>query len=394
MEITMKAIAAVQPPDPNTRDVSPSPVLVRDFFEFHFRPLQLQRARHRMVNRFKSAIGWLERYLARDALIDDLTAANITKIQFACVTAGLQQSSVRVISSALSSIAKRAYKLGLLNDWRRVKLRKDIRLAQSETSDKLQGTPPADSLTHAWETLLRPRLIAKRVGATRLKLYASTVARFNAYCSHYATSADVTPENMKGFQEAQRIAGKRASGVTRMRYAIRRIARLIDADTARQLRTDAKQLPSPASGSLREFFENTYRPLSLLGKGAGRLIEYRHTLRLVYEFAGRDTAIGELTDAFAADFLGWLLRARKNHPDARVSRGIKAITVNAHRSRLFAVWRFAVTRGVLANDPRVKKLRETIDVPDAWTEEETCRLIEAPLANAVKDFPPIKLGFP
>jgi integrase len=126
-------------------------------------------------------------------------------------------------------------------------------------------------------------------------------------------------------------------------------------------------LPAPEPGTVRHFFETVYRPQQVLNCTAAHTADLRSMLGRLREHYGRDILLSELTDSLAADHLVWML-----------ARGIEPVSVNnRHRAPLFAVWRLAHQRGLVAAAPLVKKLKEHQDEPDAWTHGELQRMVAA-----------------
>jgi integrase len=121
-----------------------------------------------------------------------------------------------------------------------------------------------------------------------------------------------------------------------------------------------------APNSLREHFEEVYLPQEMFNCNAESQNDTRRTIRKLNEFLGRDVMLSELTDAVAASFFRWLR-----------SQGYPETTVNKFRRTLFSVWRHAAARGLVARDPKVKKLREHREDPDAWSLEEFSRIVDA-----------------
>jgi integrase len=59
---------------------------------------------------------------------------------------------------------------------------------------------------------------------------------------------------------------------------------------------------------------------------------------------------------------------------------VSPITVNNYGARLFAIWRSAAETGAVARGPRVRKLREPRNKPDAWSIDELTRIFQAAAA--------------
>lgn len=124
--------------------------------------------------------------------------------------------------------------------------------------------------------------------------------------------------------------------------------------------------PEAPAGSVRHFFETVYCPQKMLGTTDKAKDDHRRVLRGMRDIFKRDVMLSELSDSLAAQLF-----------DALLARRISNTTVNNYRAKLFSVWRFAYDRGLLNTLPRVEKLKEHIDEPDAWTEDEARRILEA-----------------
>jgi integrase len=89
-------------------------------------------------------------------------------------------------------------------------------------------------------------------------------------------------------------------------------------------------------------------------------------IRRLRKHLGRDVEIRELSDGILADFL-----------KSQLSKGLSVATVNNYRAVLLAVWNHAFTNRVVDRAPRVKKLKEVWNPPEAWTVPELKKLLAA-----------------
>lgn len=138
----------------------------------------------------------------------------------------------------------------------------------------------------------------------------------------------------------------------------------------RPIKPQRPTLPPAEPGTVYHFYETTYRAERLIGASAATLRDYAGLFRALYRFAGqRHLLVAELTDELCSRYLESLLAG-----------GQRASSVNGERAKLLAVWRFAVEKKLLAHDPRVRKLPEDRDAPDAWSEAEQAAILAAPLA--------------
>jgi integrase len=127
-------------------------------------------------------------------------------------------------------------------------------------------------------------------------------------------------------------------------------------------------LPAAEPGTVRYFFETAYRPVRMIDCKPDSIEQARAAVRSLRDHYGRDILLTEQTDELAADHFAWLLK----------TRGIEAISVNhGYRAYWFAVWRLAYERRLVDRIPTVRKLRHLVCEPDAWSEEEAARIVEA-----------------
>lgn len=184
------------------------------------------------------------------------------------------------------------------------------------------------------------------------------------------TIDDLRPESLASFEEALRSAGIRQSrrdALKQRLFGLWRFAHHVGLSGPFTRGRKAARLElAAAEGSVWHYFESVYRPQKLIGCERCTLDTYRTAFRFLRRHYGRDILIDEQTDQLAADHLEWLL-----------ARGITARRVNAHRGCWFTVWRFAKERGAIGQLPTVRKLRCEEDEPDAWTEDEAARIVEA-----------------
>src|SRR5262249_15071016 len=116
----------------------------------------------------------------------------------------------------------------------------------------------------------------------------------------------------------------------------------------------------PEKGTIRHFYQTVFEPRRLFSCSEKQKEIYVRVLRQLREHYQRDLRLNEFSDAIAADHFSWLL-----------SKGMNPGTVNrSHRASLFAIWRMAYDERILNHLPRIKRLKEEVHVPDAWTVDE------------------------
>lgn len=125
-------------------------------------------------------------------------------------------------------------------------------------------------------------------------------------------------------------------------------------------------MPTAQPESLRAFYESDYKPHKLITASHNHIVECTKVLLAFEAYSGRQLRPDELNDEIAAAFL--------RH---QLEKGILPVSVNKYRAILFAIWRYAHERGKCSVLPNIKKLRVKRDEPDAWTEAEMGRMIQA-----------------
>lgn len=243
----------------------------------------------------------------------------------------------------------------------------------------------AKDLSTFFERVYRPIKLAS-YGVDYISQYRTAIRWLAQSLGRAPTTADLTPEALEAIAptlKAEGLGGRRAWQVQKRLRALWLYAdRLGLAEPYRRPAAPPNRAtdPEPDEGTVRHFFETVYRPQKLLGSPKATVKGYRRVLRTLRKHYGRDVALEEQTDQLAADHFEWLL-----------AKDLKAVSVNAHRTCWFAVWRWAHTRGLVERLPLVPKLREELDEPDAWSPEEAKRIIEA--TKALATWPPIS-GIP
>ncbi|MDX1961595.1 MAG: phage integrase SAM-like domain-containing protein [Pirellulales bacterium] len=306
----------------------------------------------------RHAVRLFERFLKRCAHVSDLNRENLLAFGRRLAQLGYSQRSIRQLPSALSMIAKHAYRLGLLANW------KPLDRPRKATSKPARIYPPG-TLCNFLQTLFKAKW---KLSPGSYKGYLQTFERLNSHLGHHAQPEEITPECLQGYLKSLKQAGYQADTCRFDDMAIRRIMREFHPERFPK-RCMKILLPPPEVGTLREYFENTYQPIQLTGCSTRSTEDYRHFFRYLRDFRqGRDIMLSELTDSLAADYFKYLQ-----------SRGMNAVTINNHRARLFAIWRYAEERGKVSAPPRVRKFRVAKPAPDAWTQAELESIIRAPL---------------
>ena len=234
----------------------------------------------------------------------------------------------------------------------------------------LDASPAKGTLREALPRYLRQRVGRNSSPRAAKRGHADAVEAFDQLLGRYASPDDLTTAALDEFLVALVAEGRTEVLAEAFVRRVRQVANFVDpAVPCGQI---LQTTPQAEPGSLREFFQDLFRPQRLLGCAATSLRDYRVTLRWVERFRP-DLAVCDLSDAFAAGLADFLF-----------DHHLSASTINNHLARLLALWRFAADRGLVDRLPRVKKLKAARHAPDAWNEDELTRIIAAPLAM---DFP-------
>lgn len=203
------------------------------------------------------------------------------------------------------------------------------------------------------------------LSASQLKAYKQAVATFLEFAGPKVSLRAVTDRKLSKFLHAAEKMGRATKHRRDQAGLIRQIVLAWDPTAVRKPRHRA-ELPPPAAGSLREYFEGTYAPEAMVGVRDFSVEDTRRTLRALYQFCGDDLPVDQQTDALAAEFFRHLVKHKR-----------VAATVNRYRRTWFAVWRHAYDRGLVERPPRVKKLKEVRNPPDSWTASELAAILDA-----------------
>ncbi len=314
------------------------------------------------VRLFAEAATWLERAIGRTPSLADLTARNLAATERCVFEHGYGQRRASQLRRALRTIANDAHRRAQLAPVEPGRAAVG-RVTQFDKADWTKSPAGPQTLSAALETLVQT------VTPKTLSKYRRVVRAFNQFQGRYATVADVVSSRLEEFAEDLCSKGRSKATIDDYKAALGRVARALEPDRFAPRRSKLDALPVPDPGSLREFYVDVFKPQRMLGRTWQHHRDCNHTLRLLREFHGGDLPLCELGDRVAAGFFEWLL-----------ARGQRPVTVNTHRARLFAIWRLAHQNGLVTAEPRVRKLPESVDVPDAWNEDELRRIIAAPLS--------------
>lgn len=225
----------------------------------------------------------------------------------------------------------------------------------------LKRPPAVDDLTVA--NVLAVKKLIRRAGFSTSLI--STVSKRLCSFSLHAFRLGLIPAacGKDVWRDDHQRRGRNDKGQFRRRRKSRRARRVRPERNSKRW-----QLPEPLPGSVREFYETTYRPERHINASLSTRRDFQVFFRAFYRFRGRDVLLEELTNELACEFIAWM-----------IGNGLRAATANKNRAMLLAVWRWAVEKELLPKDPRVRKLPEIRDVPDAWTEAELSAILAAPL---------------
>jgi integrase len=118
--------------------------------------------------------------------------------------------------------------------------------------------------------------------------------------------------------------------------------------------------------TLKEFFDDFYRPLRLRGRSHRTGLLYYNTITQYQRWLGRIATVeGDLTDLQISRYLEHRTRTRS------------PLTAEKERSQLLACWRLACDRGMLQMRPAIPPAIIPARVPTCWTPDEIRKLVVA-----------------
>lgn len=122
---------------------------------------------------------------------------------------------------------------------------------------------------------------------------------------------------------------------------------------------------APKSICLQAFLDNVYAPAHL-GITDGSLYQMSVTIRVFERWAKRPIHTDELSDELVRSFLADYLRSAA------------PATVNSKRRQILAIWACAYDEGYCAERAgRIRRATEDLDEPEAWSEDEVARILDA-----------------
>jgi integrase len=215
-----------------------------------------------------------------------------------------------------------------------------------------------------YEAAFRPSA-QRRLKKKSLNLYDAALRRFERYVGGRPRLGDVDEELLARFRFETVSRRTSKSYARNLTACIRQIVRAWSgAALPRTL-----PLPAPGPGTVRHYFETVYRVEAMVDAKSDSIGKTDRALRELRRHCGRDIRLDEQTNAIAADFFRALMK-----------RGMPATTINSgYRATWFAVWNHAADAGLVDRGPRVKKLKECRDTPDAWSLSQTGEILQAAL---------------
>jgi len=121
----------------------------------------------------------------------------------------------------------------------------------------------------------------------------------------------------------------------------------------------------PAPLTVREFFEEAYRPFRLAGKADTTVDAYRAALNHLTN-GGPDPA---LVDCDAAAIAGCCARL--------IDAGRSPATADKTRRHLAAILNYAATLGKIDAAPKTDRIDQPKKIPEAWTVEQVAAILDA-----------------
>jgi integrase len=212
-----------------------------------------------------------------------------------------------------------------------------------------------------YQVEFRPQLV-RRLGVKRREQYETALRRFEKFVGGRPRLGDLTHDRLLEFKRW--LPSRRVTKSTARNYAgcVRAIAKAWRGELVPRI----EPLPPARPGTLRHYFEHTYKHEAMFNCKPDSVAMTERAIRKLYRHLGRDVELVELCDSLIANFLKSLLES-----------GMAAATVNTRRAPLLAVWNHAFHNRLIDRAPRVRKAKEIRNPPEAWNVKELRELLAA-----------------
>jgi integrase len=366
-----------------------------EFFEMDFLAAFPHLDNHHDRHRYRRAIRLLSQSIGHEATTDDLNRSAVGKFRLDLAAADVSRNARDFLYRCLTRIWRLACGMKIVNSFdpphdysaRALPVYVFHRPQAAIAPEHRAGNCSSAGQANMHEQFDGPRVdvplivLAERYFFTgrkgTRKNYPNQMRRsiriFASMLDREPTTSDLTAENLSDFHELLELAGigqkSRSMLYVRLRAIWRFAARLeltALAPPAFYFRPKVSALPPAMPNTLRGFAEFTYIPTRLLGRSLKTIRELRQVMYELHLHYGRDVLLEELNDALAGEHFAWLLNT-----------GITSISINRHRSWIFATWRMAQQRGKVDRLPTIPRLRINHDPPDAWNEAQARRILTA-----------------
>jgi integrase len=219
----------------------------------------------------------------------------------------------------------------------------------------------SSSLRAYYTSVFRPAAL-KRLSRKRVEQYDSALRRFEKFVGGGPRLGSVTHELLADFTKSLRSRRTSPKLSTNLAGCICKIVREWDGTAAPRVEV----LPPAEPGTLRHYFEETYKPEVMFACDPESANNTLRAIRRLRQHMGRDVLLSELSDGIAADFLQSLRK-----------KGMSTTSTNNYRAVLIAVWNHAFMNCVVDRAPRIKKLKQVYNPPEAWSINELRALAAA-----------------
>jgi integrase len=237
-------------------------------------------------------------------------------------------------------------------------------------------------LERFYQQTFRPEIESKR-SKSCLRDYDHAVAHAKAQFGAKVQLADLTEAALKRFIAAAAKKGTSAAHRRTMAGKLRMIVRRAEPAALTPPRHRYNPAATFEPGTLRHFFDTSYVKERMVGVRRSSIDTARSAIRRLSEHVGAEVRLDQLSDSLLAEYFAKLL-----------AEGASPVTVNnRNRAVLFAIWRHAYDHGKVQRLPRVRKLKESRDEPDAWSWDELMRMVYASeKLGTTTEFMPVPLN--
>lgn len=188
--------------------------------------------------------------------------------------------------------------------------------------------------------------------------------RYERFRGCEQTAGEVTVHLLEKYQAKLLAEGLKKKQASMLTSWIGTIVRQADPDLLPNRKFS--EYSKPEEGDLLYVMENEYFPARSKIASDETERQYKYTATRYSKFLGRRATLGDLNDHQVGK---WMRSLRKD--------GLAPVTINGYVTKLRAFWSWCAKKRIVEEFPTIEDFPEPVRLPDAYSEEESRRLIAA-----------------